>query len=295
MREEALLLGKARSLVGIMTDPPETERNNNLPAIVLLNAGIVHRVGPNRLHVNMARNLAERGFVVLRFDFSGIGDSGVCRDNLPFVKSAVGEVQEAMNYVSAARGIERFLLIGICSGAVISFRTACCDPRVVGAILINARGHLHGNNDESSSYIRNRAIARYYWRMAFFSSFSAKSWLRAIKGKVDYPSILRVIMSSQLRSLFGWKRKVSSGVNHGAADVRLLTERGVSLLHVYAEGDEGLDYLHVILGNNLQEWSASGQLRVEIIQGVNHTFTPLWSQEHLLNIVQNWAQEMVQN
>ena len=296
MKEEAVLLGKTRSLVGILTDPLGAERGNNLPAIILLNAGIIHRVGPNRLYVKMARNLAALGFVVLRFDFSGIGDSPVRDDHLPFEKSAISETQEAMNCLHAARGIERFVLIGICSGAMISFKTACCDPRVVGAVLINARGHLHdGTDHELNSYIRNRTLARHYWRIALFSSFSAKNWLKAIKGKADYWGIIRVMIGFQLRSLFERKRKMSSGLNHVAADVRLLTERGVRLLHVYSEGDEGLDYLHVILGDEMQKWSVCEPLRAELIHGANHTFTLLWSQEHLLKVVHNWAQAMVQD
>lgn len=293
MREEAVLFGKTRSLVGIVTNPPEIGRGNNLPAVVLLNAGIIHRVGLNRLHVKMARNLAEMGFVVLRFDFSGIGDSEVRHDNLPFGKSAISETQEAMNYLSATRGIEHFVLIGICSGAVISFRTACNDPRVVGAVLINARGYLHGTNNELNSYIRNLTLARHYWRIALFSSFSGKNWWKSITGKVDYSSLIRV-MGFQLRSLFRHKRKVSPRLNNGVKDLRLLTDRGVRLLIVHSEGDEGLDYLHVILGDGLRELSAREKSRMEIIYGSNHIFTLLWSQEHLLKVVHNWAQEMVQ-
>jgi alpha/beta superfamily hydrolase len=71
-----VLFGRTRSLVGIITDPPEAERDPQRPAIVCLNAGIIHRVGPHRLYVKMARTLAAMGFVVLRFDFSGIGDRG---------------------------------------------------------------------------------------------------------------------------------------------------------------------------------------------------------------------------
>lgn len=293
MRENAVLFGKASSLVGIITDPPETARGKNLPAIVLLNAGIIHRVGPNRLSVKMARTLAAMGFVVLRFDFSGIGDSKVRADTLPFAKSAISETHEAMNYLQAARGSERFVLMGICSGAIVAFTTACCDPRVVGAVLINARGHLHGTNDALSASISNRTLARHYWRIAFSSSFRAKNWVKAVTGKVDYQSLRRVMLGFQLRSLFTPRRKVSSGAHHAAADMRLLTERGVRLLHVYAEGDEGLDYLHVVLSDDeihaLRAWEKMG---IEIIRGANHTFTLLWSQECLLQVVHRWVQAM---
>src|SRR5262249_767876 len=44
-------------------------------AILLLNAGAVSHVGPNRLYVALARRWAALGHVVLRVDNSGVGDS----------------------------------------------------------------------------------------------------------------------------------------------------------------------------------------------------------------------------
>jgi pimeloyl-ACP methyl ester carboxylesterase len=296
MKEEALLFGKMRSLVGIVTYPLESVATVNLPAVVILNAGIMHRVGPNRLHVKMARTLAAMGFVVLRCDFSGIGDSKVRGDALPFEKSAVDETREAMECIHEATGTEKFVLMGMCSGATISFKTACRDPRVVGAVLINARMHLHPMNDELHDYIRNRALARHYWRIALFSSFRAKNWLKAITGKVDsWEIISKMVMGFQIGSLFGHQRKVSSEVNHVSANLRSLSERGVRLLHIYSEGDEGLDYLHVILGGKLKEWRSDGRFHIETIQGANHTFTLLWSQEHLMKVVQSWMFKIVQD
>ena len=74
MTEKALLFGEGKSLVGIVTLPAESSPVDR-PGIVILNAGVLHRVGPNRVHVQMARALAELGFTVLRFDLSSIGDS----------------------------------------------------------------------------------------------------------------------------------------------------------------------------------------------------------------------------
>ena len=290
MKEEALLFGMTRSLVGIMTYPSESLGGDKLPAVIILNAGIMHRVGPNRLHVKIARTLASMGFVVLRCDFSGIGDSKVREDALPFEKSAIAETQEAMDCIHEAMGTERFLLMGMCSGATVSFKTACCDPRVEGAVLINARMHLHPMNDELHAYIRNRALSRHYWRIALFSSFRAKNWLKAMTGKVASWKIISKMMTGfPIGRLFGHQKKVSSEVNHLWANLRSLSERGVRLLHIYSEGDEGLDYLHVILGDKLKEWRSDGRLSMEVIQGANHTFTLLWSQEHFLNVIQDWA------
>jgi hypothetical protein len=296
MKEEALLFGKTRSLVGIVTNPPESKRGINLPAILLLNSGLIHRVGLNRLHVKMARALAQMGFVALRFDFSGIGDSTVRDDHLPFVQSSVSETQEAMDYLSAARGSQRFVLMGICSGATASFKTACCDPRVVGAVLINAGGHLHDDtDDELSSFIKDEVLARHYWRIAFSSSFSAKNWFKTITGKVDYRSVLKKMLGFPIRRLFLSRVKRTAGAKDTGTDLRVLRERGVRLFHVYSEGDEGLDYLYVMLGDEIQDLIATEPSRFEIIEGANHTFTLLWSQEHLLKIVCNWAQAMLED
>ena len=90
MKEEAVVFGATSSLVGVVTDPVVGARDKeDLPAIILLNAGIAHRVAPHRLYVNMARRFADMGFTVLRFDFSGVGDSPLRQDNLPRARSSI--------------------------------------------------------------------------------------------------------------------------------------------------------------------------------------------------------------
>jgi pimeloyl-ACP methyl ester carboxylesterase len=278
MREEALLFGKTKSLVGIITDPPEAKRSNGLPGIILLNAGIIHRVGPNRIHVKIARALAPMGFVVLRFDFSGIGDSKVRDDNLPFEESAVKETQEAMDYLSATRGVERFHLLGISSGAIVSYKTAGRDPRVIGATLINPASY----GDELRSY----AKARRYWKNALSDP---KRWAKAFTGKANYQ-----LIGPRLRTVFSHRRKALSVANHIAADFHSLIERRVDLRLVYSKGDLGLDCLDVILGNELRELSERGTLKLEIIPEADHTCTLLESQQRLLKVVQNSALAMAQ-
>jgi pimeloyl-ACP methyl ester carboxylesterase len=278
MREEALLFGKKKSLVGIITDPPEAKRSNGLPGIILLNAGIIHRVGPNRIHVKIARTLAPMGFAVLRFDFSGIGDSKVRGDNLPFEESGVRETQEAMDYLSATRGLKRFHLIGISSGAIVSYKTAGRDPRVIGATLINPASY----GDELRSY----AKARRYWKNALSDP---KRWAKAFTGKANYQ-----LIGPRLRAVFSSRRKALSVANHIAADFHSLIDRRVDLRLVYSKGDLGLDCLDVILGNDLRELSKCGTLKLEIIPQADHTCTLLESQQRLLNVVQNCALAMAQ-
>src|SRR5436190_8757987 len=102
MRERAVRLGK-NAMVGVLTEPDPQVRSADAPAVVLLNAGLLHRVGACRLHVRVARALAPAGFTSLRFDFSGMGDSEPRRDGLSFEEAAVREVQEAMDYLEKTR------------------------------------------------------------------------------------------------------------------------------------------------------------------------------------------------
>jgi pimeloyl-ACP methyl ester carboxylesterase len=288
MREEALLFGSTKSLVGILTLPPDVASSTRLPAVIFLNAGLVHRVGPHRLYTTMARDLAAMGFVVLRFDFSGIGDSNVRDDHLPFDKSAVSETQEAMNWLSAAKGSERFVLIGLCSGARVALRTACSDPRVVGAVLINAQG------GKSSARTYLGRVARYYTRYSW-KVFLPITWLKIVTGEIDVRG-LSTAVGFQLGVLLGRKGQQADGAPDTAAALRrLLIARGVRLLLVYAKGDLGLDYLEEILGDELHQLRVCGNVQLEIISGSNHLFTLLWTQEYLLKIVHQWAQAMMQN
>ena len=285
MKEAAVLFGPARSVVGIVTDPGDAATDTSLPAVILLNAGIVHRVGPHRLYVNVARSLAAMGFVVLRFDFSGVGDSGVRRDTLPFEKSTISEAQDAMNYLADERGIGRFVLAGLCSGADVSLKTATSDPRVVGAILINAQGDQLDTGDALRSYLLNRRKARYYWKSALFRP---KMWLRAVRGEAAFRDIIRVLLFPLLSRLVP-KKKALSGPSQYAADLRAVAGRGMPLLLVFSDGDTGLDYLHEVLGDDLRRLCSSGTIGFHVIPRSDHLFTLLDDKERLLSLVRDWA------
>ena len=275
MREEAVLFGEVKSLIGVLTDPPMRNGNHPKPAVILLNPGIVHRVAPGRIYVRMARALAAMGFVVLRFDFSGIGDSAVRYDNLPFDKSAIRETQDAMRFLEATRGVSRFILLGGCSGARISLQTACCDPRVVGAFLINLQ--LTEDEDQNSDQI-TRSAAFYYWN---FALFNLKSWYKLLTGKANYRNILRAL-GFQARTQFASRRKMSAESIQLAANLRMLAERGTRVTFLYAESDPQLNDLREAVGRELKQLCALGKIRVQIIPRSDHTFSSLHDQEKLL-------------
>jgi pimeloyl-ACP methyl ester carboxylesterase len=285
LSEETVLFGRTRSLVGIITDPPQPAADVALPAFIILNAGIVHRVGPHRLFVKLARRLATLGFVVLRFDHSGIGDSDVRADKLPFEASAVSETQEAMECLSRLRGSKQFVLVGLCSGTLTSFKTACADARVVGAVLLNALLESPETISESTvAYVIDRKIARSYLHEKLFH---AQSWLKFLTGAADYKKILRVL-SSQISGALAPGKKIVAKENPVLGDLRVLFERGVNLIFVYSEGTGVLEYFQLKLESALRKINAE-RWRIEVVRRTDHTFTLLRHQEELLQIVGAWA------
>ena len=90
LKEVILSFGSEKSLVGVVTEPLESVARANV-SIIVLNSGQVHRIGPHRMSVRMARELARKGIVTLRFDISGVGDSRVRSDHLPLDEYAILE------------------------------------------------------------------------------------------------------------------------------------------------------------------------------------------------------------
>jgi len=101
MRERTVRFGKSAVLEGVLSEP--TNQSVGAPAVLMLNPGILHRVGACRFHVHAARALAAAGATVLRFDFSGIGDSDSRKDSLSFEDAAALETREAMDYLAELR------------------------------------------------------------------------------------------------------------------------------------------------------------------------------------------------
>ncbi len=134
--DKVVLLGERKSIVAIVTLPaavPETDR----PAIIILNTGIIHRVGHNRMYVNLARELAEQGHIVLRLDQSGIGDSDAPADMVDPLLVGLADIKEAVSWLSSSRDVKSVVLMGLCSGANQSIIYAGSDPRIVGAVLLD--------------------------------------------------------------------------------------------------------------------------------------------------------------
>lgn len=135
--ERVVNFGRHTPLTGILT-LPAGELSKGMPCIVILNAGIVRKAGPNGSSTFLARALAGEGYPVFRLDFAGVGDSPNRRDGLSLRDGAIDDIKQCLDMLEGVLGAQRFFLAGLCSGADLGLQAACGESkRVVGLVMLD--------------------------------------------------------------------------------------------------------------------------------------------------------------
>lgn len=130
--EHAITFGDG--LFGFLTRPPHNvaAESEPRPTVLLLNAGLIHRSGPFRLHTHLARDMAKIGHAVLRFDLPGVGDAAF--DHERGQAQIIVRIMDRLQRVVGGGG---FIVGGLCSAADLGWRVAVADQRVRGVILLD--------------------------------------------------------------------------------------------------------------------------------------------------------------
>ena len=287
-REQALLVGTRKSLVGILTPAQEVPGEGAKACVLILNAGIIHRVGPNRLHVEVARALAEAGYTSLRFDLSGIGDSEKRADGLPPLQATLADVREVIDWLQASRNFNRFVLVGLCSGADHSLIYAGSDPRIVGLVLL----------DPSMPRTRQHFI-RYYGGRAL----RLQTWARtgaALANRIG--RLVRTVKAEPSGKKASGKEasgKEASGFPPiDSAEVRAFLKNAyreavkqkIALLAVFtADRDFLYNYRKQML-DALDGVRFGDLLQLEFFRGADHTFASETERANLVELIVKWMQ-----
>ncbi len=138
-------------------------------ALIVLNSGVIHRVGSCRLSVNIARSVtADLGIPTIRFDYSGIGDSEPRRTSLDRDQLAIEEIREVMDFIEKSHAIKKFVLYGLCSGARDAFRACTLDPKVIAIAQVDS--YAYRNFKYYISHYRDRIFYVGHWKRFLFES-----------------------------------------------------------------------------------------------------------------------------
>lgn len=278
-RQRIVKFGGTTPLVGVLTEPGIAGEQDR-PWVILLNSGILHHVGVNRLHVQLARRLAANGYGSLRFDFSGLGDSEARRDDLSFEQSAPLETRDAIDYLARTQGTRHVVLMGLCSGADVAHLTALEDDRVVGLGLLDPWAY------------RTRAYWLHYYGSRLINPSRYTNWVRIRWGRLrgalsrvnvpderdpdmyEAPSYLRV---------FPPREQIS-------AELRSVLARGVELFFIFSGGLEQYNHKGQYAAS-FPEIAFGRQLREEHVPDATHVFSAVAHQEFVVRELTKWVAE----
>lgn len=206
---------KGLRLVGILETPTHPPRHD--VGVILLSPGVKMRLGPQGLYRCVSNELVRLGLPVLRFDFHGLGDSeGVVdeeflRDfyNHVEVGRYVEDTIDAMDWMEANHGTRRFILAGLCGGAITGLFAGARDKRVAGLLALGITTTLSSRAADQARYMSSGQLDRLqqgYIRKLLKPS----AWIRLLTFKSDYRVLWRIVTRM-------WRRSSSSAPASAAA------------------------------------------------------------------------------
>jgi pimeloyl-ACP methyl ester carboxylesterase len=280
VRERCVCFGSPASLFGILSTPLGFAHDEaaDRKAVLLLNSGAVHHIGPNRLYVALARYLARRGYAVLRMDIAGIGDSPPRRDapeNVVYSKHAMEDVSAALEFLQREAGVKEVYAVGLCSGAYNAFKAAVANLPLAGAILINPLTFFwkEGMSLEFSEHRIADDIQRYRT-----NAFRLDAWLKLLRGNVDLMQLsqvlLRHILAFTVAPLRSAARRWGIPLEDDLpSELRRIVRAGRQLHFIFADRDPGQELLNTLGGATVRRLCAESAIGIQTIANADHTFT----------------------
>jgi hypothetical protein len=271
-KEIPVQFGPDGSLIGVITTPSE---GSLAPvACLMLNMGANHRIGPRRINVKLARQMAARGISSIRFDLAGLGDSGPAGGSEHFLTQAVFDLQAAMNMIQTMLGIRRFIAIGLCSGATNGLSLAVADARVIGLLMFDGyafpgrRARLERSLHRALAVPTNPAVIgkTVRWLQRKFSASAAAAASPSIF-EPDAPEVTAALFRRSMMQL---------------------AERNVAVLLFYTGTMHVTDRHRDQLGPFADE-PFMQQFEYEFIREIDHSLTSMASQQIFMRVVCDWA------
>lgn len=278
MTETPVGFGPGEGLIGIVTSPTTTARPFERTACLMFNAGVVPRCGPHRINVKLARRLADDGLLSMRFDLSGQGDSRAPGTaTMDYQDQAVHDIRAAMDHLAFSHDIERFLVFGVCSGAVNAYWTALADPRVAGILMVDGIWY----RSPWTRWVR-------HWKR-----FRAGSWA-AVRGALQRRLARFVRANGGTGAQQGGLFSEDESAANPAPDAFCkaldgLVARGVSVHLVYTGSvleyySYGRQFRDVFRGQAFLR-----SVRCDFRPDIDHTFGSIETQHKMAHLVREWA------
>ena len=283
-REELLRFGENQHLFGVWTQPAA---KTGKPAVVMLNAGSIHHVGPHRLYVRLARELAADGFPTLRIDHEGLGDSvprEPGRENHPYPSHALDDLDAAMACLRERFGHQRFIVLGLCSGAHTAFHAGMVASRPIEQLVLINPWYFYWSEGMSldTSVNHYEKVAAYQRSMR-----DPERWKKLLRGQVQIGRLVKVAGAHAMKVVRGRWHDFKEIVRPGSGtrlshDVRALASLGRKTFIYVSDGEPAGALLATEAKRSVKRATRAGLLSVERIPGGDHTFSQTAPREALV-------------
>jgi len=288
LQEEALFFGAKAPIFGILTQPANGQVLQD-KAILFVNEGAHHGVGPQRLWVQLARRWASQGHMVLRFDITGIGDSPVRQgqpDLTTYGPMAVDDVRVAVDFLRLKSGARTLTALGLCSGSYHIYMAAVLGVRIDQLIPINQPVFQWEEGMSPDESDLHAAVVAHTERQAQATK-DPRKWLGILTGEIP---LQRVWDFGKRRLMLAAERKwqaleTRTGLklpSQLTLRLRKLARRGVKVHLIYGPGEMGYDTLMAEAAKEVDRLQAKGQLSLVLLPEGNHVFSDSGPMQQLI-------------
>lgn len=280
------------------------DKDRQSVSLICLNTGLNDMVGWHRIQVKIARLLAERGYNVLRFDDTGIGDSegDITKESVVDIFSDietglfVQNADSAVNFLRKRFPDEKLIYLGFCGGGLTAFHSAASNRNVAGVINIGGPVTL-----ASEEYLLKKDPWEVQKNIRKYRSkfFRIRPWVNFFTLRGEYGTVFRSVVNYVRHSIKGEYK--DSLTPEDFKDVKNLNRKLFSSFEMYAKSRRpGLffypeidsatwEFKKYFLGK-YQDSSFWSDFRFTFIEAerANHILSSVEAQEQLKSELVKW-------
>ena len=269
------------ALAGVLTGPDSLKSGERRPGVVIMHGFGGHKNGPQQRW--SSKQLADWGYVCMRFDFRGCGESegdkGVVKPDIQ-----IADARHAVDYMVGRPDVDgnRILLIGTSYGASVAICAAARDSRVGAVIAQGGWGvgetmfhSLHNTPDTWARFTKMIADGRK-------QKDAGREWPRAHRYDiVPVPEKLRANIDGPSTFDFSVETAEAFLSFNPEADVARVAPRPLMLIHAAED-------LVVPAEGSIELFRKAGKhAELYLIAGVDH-FMFGEDEPRVVHLVQDW-------
>jgi len=286
-----------KTIFGLLSEPTKVEPKTTGVLLMSGTFGGTTTLGRNRMWLKLARSLAERGYPVLRLDYTGLGDSIGEPFCYELETPAVPEAKAAFDLL-ASRGVTDILVIATCYGSRGALHGAAGDPRVRGLYLFapptrsgtkGVGGADHLAEHVSTGELAKRVFSKRIVRKLAKNPTARKAAVRIVARKLGVS-----------RDAADKRQETAGDSDPRDADpgfhrpLRRLLSDGVPVRFLYGDDDffwtEFQEASEARLGRELERFA--DLVAVEVVPGVVRGFLSVRIQDIVIKTSVAWVEEM---